>query len=384
MGGLGSTRWQGHIRRTWVSEVPRIDLRPLFKAATGPRSVDEWGVVTSGPSFTYSINLTAAVIELTPHGGHPICLDLSATECHLGGRRWWALCPACARRIAVVFYTRRGVMQCRKCADLGYRSQVEPRQPGDRLLARIRHIKVKVGGREFDRVLGPFPRRPHWMARTRYRELASEVERLWSLYQDEDLRRAAALRERRLALEAEMRLETLSDLAAHAIDGRTSFRDAAERIATSAGVSRGAAVVYIAFVREVGRRRMAAGLTRSVDAHLAEQKRTGSRGNAKKGRLAGPLRWRFELADGVCALTVAKGRRPILLEVDHRMGVRAPEAIDAVPWVNTFFSVEPELADERFLRRGHGDQSAVLASIEELVDRDLLERRDGRLRIVDA
>src|SRR5204863_5712559 len=57
-------------------------------------------------------------------------LPLVATKCHLGGRRWWFVCPlsrggvACGRRVKKV-YLRGKYFGCRHCHDLVYTSSQE-------------------------------------------------------------------------------------------------------------------------------------------------------------------------------------------------------------------------------------------------------------------
>jgi len=184
-----------------VSEVPKIDLLPIFKAATGPKAVTDWIVNTSGPSLTYSIDFPGAIIMFTPTGRPSISLELASTPCHLGGRRWWALCPGCERRAGVVFYLRNGALRCRSCAGLAYRCQVEPPDVGDRLKAKIRKLKVKLGGEAFDTMNGPVPLRPPWMSQRRYDQTAAEMCSLYEALADVDGRRLSELRERRQKLE---------------------------------------------------------------------------------------------------------------------------------------------------------------------------------------
>jgi len=54
---------------------------------------------------------------------YPIHLDW--TDCNLGGKRFWFLCPArgCGRRVAVLYSS--GIFACRHCYQLAYPSQRE-------------------------------------------------------------------------------------------------------------------------------------------------------------------------------------------------------------------------------------------------------------------
>lgn len=44
------------------------------------------------------------------------------TPCHFGGARHWFECPACARRVAILYQATDGLL-CRGCANLVYASQ---------------------------------------------------------------------------------------------------------------------------------------------------------------------------------------------------------------------------------------------------------------------
>lgn len=50
-------------------------------------------------------------------------IQLEHTACHFGGTRPWFCCPACGRRVAVLY--SRGTFVCRQCAGLNYASQNE-------------------------------------------------------------------------------------------------------------------------------------------------------------------------------------------------------------------------------------------------------------------
>jgi hypothetical protein len=58
----------------------------------------------------------------TSGGGEAVSsIPIEATFPHIGGRRWWFLCPYCGERRARLYY-RRGSFLCRVCHDLTYRS----------------------------------------------------------------------------------------------------------------------------------------------------------------------------------------------------------------------------------------------------------------------
>jgi hypothetical protein len=58
-------------------------------------------------------------------------VELEATSCNLGGKRYWFICPlvrdgvTCRWRVGVLYIVGK-YFGCRKCHDLAYRSQQEP------------------------------------------------------------------------------------------------------------------------------------------------------------------------------------------------------------------------------------------------------------------
>jgi len=55
-------------------------------------------------------------------------VSLATTPCHLGGRRYWFLCPQCGRRAGKLYRRPMGEMYfCRICNDLTYESRNESR-----------------------------------------------------------------------------------------------------------------------------------------------------------------------------------------------------------------------------------------------------------------
>lgn len=98
-------------------------------------------------------------------------VDITRTECHLGGSRAWFLCPDCKRRCGTLY-----LVSCRICMGLHYAS--EHKSPLDRLLLKaIRHRArhgQSVGG-----VVVPFPSKPkrmRWHTYFRARKTAEYCE----------------------------------------------------------------------------------------------------------------------------------------------------------------------------------------------------------------
>lgn len=70
---------------------------------------------------------------------------LAWTDCTLGGRRAWLLCPArdCGRRVALLYIGGSGIFACRHCYKLAYASQRET--VDDRAARRADRIRDRLG-----------------------------------------------------------------------------------------------------------------------------------------------------------------------------------------------------------------------------------------------
>ena len=93
--------------------------------------------------------------EFVIQNGHKIALEW--TDCHLGGKRPWFLCPACGRRCGVMY-----PYACRTCNGLGYKSWVEGK--ADRALRKAIRHREKFG-QTAGGIAVPFPDKPkgmHW------------------------------------------------------------------------------------------------------------------------------------------------------------------------------------------------------------------------------
>ena len=90
----------------------------------------------------------------TPFGGEPESLDYSVrlvtTRPHLGGMRWWFICPLvvngrpCRRRVAKL-YGNGKYFGCRTCKGLAYRSSQEAHQ-AERIERSLRGLWRKHRG----------------------------------------------------------------------------------------------------------------------------------------------------------------------------------------------------------------------------------------------
>ena len=92
---------------------------------------------------------------------YPVLLNW--TDCTLGGRRAWLLCPArgCGRRVALLYIGGSGIFACRHCYKLAYASQ---RETGDdRAARRADRIRDRLGWEAgILNGVGDKPKGMHW------------------------------------------------------------------------------------------------------------------------------------------------------------------------------------------------------------------------------
>ena len=92
---------------------------------------------------------------------YPVRLDW--TECTLGGRRPWLICPAagCARRVALLYIGGEGIFACRHCYRLAYACQRE--EPDERAARRADRIRGRLGWQAgILNGIGGKPKGMHW------------------------------------------------------------------------------------------------------------------------------------------------------------------------------------------------------------------------------
>jgi hypothetical protein len=106
-------------------------------------------------------------------------VSITWTNCALGGKRPWFLCPfgslRCGRRVAKLYLGSYGRFECRQCCGLVYRSQQETGRL--RVISRARKIRMKLGGSAS--LADPFPEKPprmHWRTYCRIQSRAAAVE----------------------------------------------------------------------------------------------------------------------------------------------------------------------------------------------------------------
>jgi len=169
MGGLGSGQWYRYDSKRTVEGCISIDSRWLAREGkiepgawcTGSL---KWTSSYSGEnrgSIGYTIEARSdgtGTMRLrydhTPYAGEPESLDypvrLVTTRPHLGGLRWWFICPLvvndrhCRRRVAKL-YGNGKYFGCRTCKGLVYRSSQEAHQ-NERVEAMLQKMWFAQGG----------------------------------------------------------------------------------------------------------------------------------------------------------------------------------------------------------------------------------------------
>jgi len=103
-------------------------------------------------------------------------VPITKTAVHLGGYRFWFLCPGCDRRIGLLYGGH--LFRCRHCLNLRYASQRET--PRFRAISRIQRVRQKLGGTAD--LLQPRPLRPRYMHHRTYDRLVREEAEAWQAY----------------------------------------------------------------------------------------------------------------------------------------------------------------------------------------------------------
>ena len=173
-------------RRPTTDETLILDVRVMRRRgwlrphAAGPLEWTRGGEVlgsvecaVSGAGRAESLELSYVVRTADGRRDVRRCIPLVWTPCHYGGERVWFLCPACGRRIAIV-YGLGGEFRCRLCHGLSYPSQHDSRAL--RLLRRAQKIRMTKLGAAFDEAAPPRPPGMHRATYWRLLEQADEFE----------------------------------------------------------------------------------------------------------------------------------------------------------------------------------------------------------------
>ncbi len=172
MGGYGSGR---KARRGVLEQCLELRISYLHREGLLQQG-SRFRLVWCGPYC----NLDRAECTRTPGGllvrhnfEQHILLD--HTPCHFGGERPWFLCPACGRRVAMLYaWPRFGRFACRKCHDLRYAVQSE--KLFDRRIRKARKLRARLGASR--NLFQPIMEKPKWMRWRTFDELSTRATAL--------------------------------------------------------------------------------------------------------------------------------------------------------------------------------------------------------------
>ena len=187
MGGSGSGRWYRWDKRFTLDDVYSLDIRMLKRRGLltpGASALWSW---SRGAQPTGSILVVGAqdavvlVYRVRAHSGpwesRQDIITMDWTALHGGGQRLWFLCPACTRRVALIYSAGTGFV-CRHCIAQPYGSQCET--PQDRSLRTVRKIRTRLGvNHSLLESIHPWdkPKGMHWrtFARLQQQEQAAQM-----------------------------------------------------------------------------------------------------------------------------------------------------------------------------------------------------------------
>lgn len=134
MGGYGSGRWGGHVRKLTTEECPSVRISPLPSSPRHRRDRAARRTFEEAAAAGFMVSVSSrdgrASVSATLH--------TTTTPAGFGGRRFWFVCPmpACGRRCVELFFPGRGPWGCRRCHRLTYTSRRDSHR-GEAFWARV-------------------------------------------------------------------------------------------------------------------------------------------------------------------------------------------------------------------------------------------------------
>jgi hypothetical protein len=195
MGAYGSGRRDG---RTLVEDHLPLDIAKLVRDGlivpggwrTSSLHWREVGTDRETASVGYEANMTDAETatlrlfwQVGSGEGARVCsvaIRLAATRRHLGGVRWWFLCPVTGKRAGKLYLSSDGgTFASRQALGLAYHSQRLDRftRGFETAVARATRLRRRLGGQPDRRMTTPLPERPPRMWRRTYRSLRRDLVR---------------------------------------------------------------------------------------------------------------------------------------------------------------------------------------------------------------
>jgi hypothetical protein len=142
MGGLGSTRWEWHRKTRAVEDcvcISTVRPRDQLTRHIGVLRPDEFSAWVTRCNLDGARNGLFEILEtareqpilrvsLSPVGGgmadgQSHTMAFAGMNPHLGGTRWWYVCPLCNRRMSALYLPpNTSHFGCRLCHGLTYKS----------------------------------------------------------------------------------------------------------------------------------------------------------------------------------------------------------------------------------------------------------------------
>ena len=178
MGGIGSGR-QLHSLKRKTDDYFSIDIRVWAQEsmiAQGQKNGWRWTYRDKPVACLYvvagqnEIELYPLVASGRARLRATFTVKLTWTECAIGGKRPWFLCPlqGCTRRVAILYWGKS--FGCRQCFDLAYASENE--NSFDRAARRAGWIRKKL--KWAPGILNPVGTKPKGMHMKTYQRLINE------------------------------------------------------------------------------------------------------------------------------------------------------------------------------------------------------------------
>ena len=187
MGGKGSGGYRWGVRRTTVEECLILDVNWLARRDLFDHSDVlhlQWHSYAAG-AIVYNREACEAVLTFQIPKRDPVdqFFRISRSACHMGGVRFWLMCPLCLKRASKLYFPFRSSVRsnpfgfaCRHCLGLTYscRNTKDAYRLACRHAARLKQRLVGVNS-----LLSKFPPKPRRMRWLTYQRHLEEFSAAW-------------------------------------------------------------------------------------------------------------------------------------------------------------------------------------------------------------
>jgi hypothetical protein len=165
-----------------AGQLAKIGAFDRFGAQTEARWGDlgnEKGTCEITFWFTnYASESPALVVLLSANNRQLTRLKVQATRPFFGGQRWWFQCPACSRRVRIIYSHGLQDFRCRPCFGLAYQTQLLHEH--QRAYRKCWLIRRQLGGSaSLDETFPEKPPGMHWQKYRRLEEKDSATEEIF-------------------------------------------------------------------------------------------------------------------------------------------------------------------------------------------------------------